>query len=164
MNLNMINLSRIVGLAASGGSYKSFNTRYGSASQVNEATFKYTPPEGPALAILIRRVDLGELFKGIPQDISDLDTLPVSANLSDDWNTKLGTDPVYCEPVFVDEAEDLLPSDLPGALFQRWKAMIGLSGLYRREVDLSLAGNVLHIDARNAVLYRGVVDVLVSKD
>jgi hypothetical protein len=165
MQLNLINIPVLVGLAASTVSCKPINTRYGSVLRLNDKNFKYTPVGSLREALLVQRVDLGELFAGIPQDISELEVFPTGEVYEQALCDKLGVDLTLAESPLTNEEEELLAEeDELGKLFQRWKQFVGLNGLPRREVDLYVDGNVLYIDAIHSVAYRGVVGVTFKKD
>ena len=165
MRLNVINTSSLVALAASAAGCKVSNGRFGAATRLTDKTFKYVVTGVRKEVLLVERVDLGELFAGLPQDISEITHQPNSVLGEVDVMAALGIDPVDQEPpMLIDEPEIARAEDELGQLFFMWQAFVGLYGLSRHEVDLSTSDNVLYIDARNAAVYRGTVAVKFKKD
>lgn len=166
MRLNLLNTSTVVGLAVSTVSCNAFIRRHGTVAGIDGEAFKYTPPDKSKGSLTIRKVSLNELFDGIPQDLTQF-TATVEPREVDEGHLSavLGLDPLHCEPPLVNlDVEPLPESDTLGHLFQHWQATVGLYGLDRREVILSLTDRTLHIDAQQAVLFTGTVAVTISKD
>lgn len=162
MRLNLINSSVIVSSAMAAANIAHINPRFGEARALNDEVFKYAHLD-QLNAVVVERVSLNDLFDGIPQDITGI-TFGESgyADLTE-LHQKLGTDGVLIEPsidaVTYDESR---PEDALGVFFVQWKRLIGLNGLERSEVDLSTFGDHMTINARNAVLYKGSVEVKIK--
>lgn len=162
MRLNLLNQTVIVSTAILQAGLTNLNPRFGVAHRVNDKTFKYADTGDVLNAVLVERVDLGELFATIPQDITgfefqDSPDAPVElkANQSIDLMTQ-----VY--PVISETPEPSRSDDTLALFFDQWKRVVGISDLNRYEVDLSSSGDYLIIDARNAVLFKGSVQVKIK--
>lgn len=165
MRLNLINTSTVVALAASAAGCKLSNSRFGAVSQLSDRTFKYVFSGARKDVLLVERIDLTELFKDLPQDITGLTHQSGSVAGTVDIATALNIDITHEEEPFVQgEPTESREDDELGALFHLWQAFVGLYGLSRHEVDLSTADNILYIDARNAAVFRGIVAVKFKKD
>lgn len=159
MRLNLINKAVIAAAAIQKRPTTLLSPVFGETHRVNDKTFKFADAINPSLNILIDRVDLGELFKGVIVDISKLEFNDPPANAESEWQPEV-SNPLMETPQCV----GLLPevesdSDPLGNLFRRWKRLVGLGGLQRVEVDLSVLDDFLTIDARDAIVYRGLVRV-----
>lgn len=162
MRLNLINQTVIVSLAVRQAGLTNLNPRFGSACAVNEKSFKYASTGDALNAVLVERVDLGELFANIPQDITGFEFAD-SVTTPDALQEKLAVDLMFHEqPVIAQEAEQVSPGDELARLFVQWKRVVGLNGLPTHEVDLSSFEDYMTIDARNAVLFKGTVQVKIK--
>lgn len=166
MRLNVINTSSVVALAASTACCKLSSSRFGTLTQINDKVFKYVFTGARKEVLLIERIDLAELFAGLPQDISEMDAhVPTPTTLGVDILMALGIDPTQQESPFIDgEPTAGRDGDDLGNLFHIWQAYVGLYGLSRHEVELSTVDNILYIDARNATMFRGMLPVKILKD
>lgn len=165
MRLNVINTSAVVALAASTAGCKLSNGRFGAVTQLSDRTFKYVFTGVRKDVLLVERIDLAELFKDLPQDITGLTHQPDSVAGSVDIAAALRIDATHQEPPFIQgEPTETREGDELGALFHLWQAFVGLYGLSRHEVDLSTVENILYIDARNATVFRGTVAVKFKED
>lgn len=165
MQLNVINTSSLIALAASTGACGAINTRFGNVAQLNDDVFKYVVTGNRKDVLLINRIDLMELFKDIPQDISDLTYTPNSPDPLTDLGDKFGLDSALQEPpLFPGDSLDMTNEDELNKAFALWQAFAGIPALPRRDVELSSIGNVMYIDARHAVAFRGILSVTYKKD
>jgi len=164
MRLNVLNGSSIVALASSTGLCKLSNTRFGVTTQVNDKYFKYVFSGERKEVVLIERIDLNDLFAA-PQDISELTYTPGSTLGAVDVAAGLGIDTAQEEsPLVEGELLEVREGDELGKLYSLWQAFVGLSSLPRHEVELSTSEDTLLIDARNSVMYRGVLAVKFKKE
>ena len=158
MRLNLINQALIVSKRLP---LEQGYPRLGSVSAISPSKFKFTPTGNRAGAVLVERVDLGELLKGIPQDISglvrgdseEIDEATLAAKLQLDMD-------VFDVPL--DNVDTPVADDELSQWFATWKDFIGLQDLNRWEVELGLAEDTLIIDASKASLYCGTVLVKVK--
>lgn len=159
MRLNLINKAVIAAAAIQKRPTTLLSPVFGETYRVNDKTFKFADSVNPSLNILIDRVDLGELFKGVVVDISKLEFNDPPANTKSKWCTDV-SNPLMETPQCVDLVPELTSDNDPlGNLFRQWKRLVGLGGLQRIEVDLSVLDDFLTIDARDAIVYRGLVRV-----
>lgn len=167
MRLNLVNQATIVGLALADNK-QSINPRFGSVSRVNEQSFKYAPNSEMRRAFLVPRVDLGLLFKGIPQSlvgVSYVPAEPVPAAELAELLGAIGTDPVMVPDLLEPECPDVIDeTDILGRWFSLWINLVGLRDLHRHEVDLDIFEGYLIINADKATLYKGAVSVKVEED
>lgn len=121
----------------------------GSLFDVNHTTFKYTVAAGP---LYINKVDLTSLFNGIPQSVVGIEFGDVVQELALE------------APEWVSESfPDSVPAmDTLGVHFCNWKRLAGLYDLSREEVELSQMEEFLIIEAKRAMLYRGLVAVKIQ--
>lgn len=162
MRLNLLNQTVIVAAAVAKAGLVNMTPRFGATTAVNERAFKYAVTGDPSNALMIERVSLNELFDNIPQDITGF-TFETPAVLVADVHEKLGVDfAVQESPVDMLAFEEIGPEDTLGELFLKWKRVVGLSDLKRSEVDLSSFEDYMFIDARNAVLFKGTVQVKIK--
>lgn len=159
MRLNLLNRTTIVGEALKQKPVPKLTARFGDVSRVDGSCFKASAVLDPATNILIQRVDLSEMFANVPLDISELefnnppgfDSVPEIVNVEDGFKE---------EPMLVEFAGITVnPKDKLGEMFSQWKRMVGLSGLPRSEVELSTLDDYLTVDARDAVIYCGLVRI-----
>lgn len=162
MRLNLINSSVIVSSAMTTAGLTHINTRFGEARALNDEVFKYAHLD-PLNAVVVQRVSLNDLFDGIPQDITGIEFGGTGYSDLTELHQKLGMDGVLLEPSIDAVTHDSpLPEDALGVFFVQWKRLVGLNGLERSEVALSTFDDHMIIDARNAVLYKGTVDVKIK--
>jgi hypothetical protein len=162
MRLNLFNQTVIVSSAVHQAGLTNLNPRFGTVHPINDKSFKYAVSGDALNAVLVERVDLGELFATIPQDITGFE-FKDSLTTPDALNEKLSIDLLTQEyPVIAQEADQLSPGDSLGLLFSQWKRVVGLNGLSLSEVDLSSFEDYMTIDARNAVLFKGTVQVKIK--
>lgn len=159
MRLNLFNQSVIV--AAALGTC-GLNPRFGQAIPTGGDTFKFVPPADLHNACLIQRVDLGELFKGVPQDITGLAYKAHKAVDVPMILAKLNFDDTVREPL-LESDELVIPEDTDqhSRWFYLWCDLVGLRDLPRETVTLGLEGDHLIIDASKTTLYKGQVTVKV---
>lgn len=162
MRLNLINSSVIVSSAMAVANLGHINPRFGTGRALNHEVFKYSHLD-PRNAVVVERVSLNDLFGGIPQDITGIEFGESGSADLTELHQKLGSDGVLIEPsidaVGYDEPR---PEDALGAFFVQWKRLVGLNGLERSEVDLSTFEDHMTIDARNAALFKGTVEVKIK--
>lgn len=160
MHLNLVNLSSIVALAVSTVPCKDVNSRFGAVAKVNDEVFKYTTMGSIKDTLFIKRVDLGELFQDIPQDITELTYTPGSTLGAVNLMEALNFNPLKVDSPLIDEEVVFSETNDPLAhLFTKWVSLVGIGHLPRHEVELSTVDNILYIDASHATVYRGVVSV-----
>lgn len=159
MRLNLVSRAIITESAVIERGLKDINTLIGGGTSVGEDAFKFSfVNEGSEENLLISKADLGELFKDIPQDISEV-SLKTSL-LTDlsmlEKNLKL--DPSRNEYPAYNTAEELLETgNVFSDAFNTWVWFVGISDLPRNEVELSIEGNYLTIQCKNATCYKGSV-------
>lgn len=159
MRLNLINRTMIVAAALDNKPVPKLAPRFGDAVRVDDQSFKFSTVLDPGTNILVQRVNLAELFAGIPLDISDkefntppeFDSFPDCVAVEDGFKAE----PLLCESMDVYTS----PIDTSGKMFEQWKRLVGLSGLPRIEVDLSTLDGYLTVDARDSVIYCGLVRI-----
>lgn len=160
MHLNLLNQTVIVSGAILSIENSNLNPRFGVVHAVNRKVFKYTPTHDCHNVTLVERVSLEELFNGIPQDVSNLTYHAELEQLGDPLLHHLSTDYSTEEPVVLEDGGDFIdPSDRLGHYFLLWKKLVGLTGLYRNEVDLYHDEVYLFADASKSKLFTGVVKI-----
>lgn len=157
MRLNLFNQSVIVGAAMR---TCALNPRFGQVTAAGGQSFKFTPLGDTRNAFMIERVDLGELFKGIPQDISQVVYKAHPAVDAPFILSKLNFDEAVREPL-LDSDDPVFSEDEHTRLFEVWCELVGLRDLPRYTVELGLIDDHLVIDASKATLYKGQVLVKV---
>lgn len=160
MRLNLINRTVIAAGALKKHESITLSARFGKAHRLDDKSFKFADPLIHERNVLIERVDLGELFKGVIIDISKLEfNDPPSPDVDSKWHEP-ECDLLMAEPMMIDGLPDTTsPADPLGKFFSQWKRLIGLGGLTRVEVELSTLDDFLTIDARNATVYCGSVRI-----
>jgi len=156
MRLNCFNKTLLVAMAMEQQGIDGLNPRFGTGRSVSDNVFSYVEQGSAGAGLLIDKVDLGELFKGIPQDISGLTFgAPETANLQpiDD----LVDSHVAESLVVLDNVDYADAADEMSVLFFNWLRFVGLSDLTRFEVELGTSDGYLHVTARRATYYRGTV-------
>lgn len=159
MRLNLINTTRIVAGALANKHVPKLTARFGEVSRVDDNAFKFSAVLDPGTNIMVQRINLADLFDGIPLDISDkeFNTPPVVGEFPDCIAVKDGFKE---EPMLTESMDVYLPAiDVLGQMFEKWKRLVGLSGLPRIEVDLSTLDDYLTVDARDSVVYCGLVRI-----
>lgn len=160
MRLNILSQAIIVASAVKEGKVEGVNSLVGTATSVGSEHFKFSFLDtGLSEAILVQKADLGELFAGIPQDITGLSFKTNGFTDLSLLDENLGIDKGKEESLAVNASEEPVNSDMFSTAFDTWIRLVGISNLSRQEVDLSMVGNYLTIDCRSAVLYKGSVTV-----
>lgn len=159
MRLNILNKTVVVTSALKKAKVKNMNPKQGGVFPVNADTFRYSVFDGVDSAVVVERVDLGELFKTIPQDITGIEfgetELTDLSFLMGQLNLDESKEECIVDNSFPEQASESLYSEV----FEKWKRFVGISDLPRSEVELSMADTNLFIDAKNATLYKGIVSV-----
>lgn len=160
MRLNLINKTSIVDTVRVRRNLTQIESRFGQVRQVSADKFKFALIKDPAVSILVERVDLGELLRDIPQDITKF-TFDEPKDVDESvYELMAPANPFLAEPYLLPyEAEALAPGDERGALFAKWKRLVGLRDLSRSEVELGVLGDYLIVDASNAAVYRGEIQI-----
>jgi hypothetical protein len=162
MRLNLLNQTVIMSVAVLQAGLSNLSPRFGSAVAVNDKLFKYAATGDGLNAVLVERVDLAELFDKVPQDITGF-TFQDSIQSPFELQASLNIDLLTQEyPVVAPVTEQLGPDDALGVLFTQWKRVVGLDSLARSEVELSTSDDYMNIDARNALLFKGMVQVKIK--
>lgn len=162
MRLNLLNQTVIVAAAISQAELSNLNPRFGSAHPVNDKSFKFAAAGDALNAVLVERLDLGEFFDKIPQDITGF-TFETSITGFETLSDKIKVDQLTQEyPVDNLSFDEAGPEDVLGVFFVQWKRVVGLSDLKRSEVELSSSDDYMTVDARNALLYKGSVQVKIK--
>lgn len=156
MRLNCFNKTLLVAAAMEQQGIDGLNPRFGTGRSVSDDVFSYVEQGTVGAGLMIEKVDLGELFKGIPQDISGLTFgMPEPVNLQplDD----LVDSRVEESIVVLGGVDQTGTADELSILFFNWLRLVGLSDLTRFEVELGISEGYLHVTARRATYYRGSV-------
>lgn len=133
-----------------------------SYQSIDDKTCKVFSAQDPEDGILLEKVDLAELFRGIPQSITgltftDSDVVDLSA-----YDTVVSVDLLLNAPKLDNQNYEKVPdSDYLGTLFCNWKRLVGITTLFRNEVTLSLLDDVLTIEANNSALFTGTLTVKI---
>lgn len=162
MRLNLLNQTVLMSSAILSAKLIGLNPRFGVTSIVNDKVFKFADTGDNRNAVLVERVDLGELFDKIPQDITGF---TFTDALGDPTNVQalLGVDMTRQEyPVIPFSLESQAPEDELGTFFSQWTRVVGLNDLKRHEVELSSSEDYLIVNARNAVLFKGTVQIKIK--
>lgn len=156
MRLNCFNKTLLVATAMEQQGIDGLNPRFGAGRSVSEDMFSYVEQGSVGAGLIIEKADLGELFKGIPQDISGL-----TFGMPEQTNLQLVDDLVdgrVEESIVTLSAIDRTGSgDDLSILFFNWMRLVGLSDLTRFEVELGTSEGYLYVTARRATYYRGTV-------
>jgi len=156
MRLNCFNKTLLVAAAMEQQGIDGLNPRFGTGRSVSDNVFSYVEPGVVGAGLMIEKVDLGELFKGIPQDISGLTFgLPESVNLQS--LDELVDSRVEESIITLSAIDQTGVADELSILFFNWLRLVGLSDLTRFEVELGTSEGYLHVTARRATYYRGTV-------
>lgn len=160
MQLNLINKTSIVDTVRVRRNLTLIESRFGQARQVTEDKFKFSLIKDPSVSILVQRVDLGELLRDVPQDITKFTFgEPPEADPAV-YKLVAPTNPFLAEPWLTEyEPEAIATDDERGLLFAKWKRLVGLRDLSRAEVELHVLGDFLIVDATNAAVYRGEIHI-----
>jgi hypothetical protein len=156
MRLNCFNKTLLVATAMEQQGIDGLNPRFGTGRSVSDDVFSYVENGAVGSGLMIKKVDLGELFKGIPQDISGLTFgVPEVVSLqSVDDLVDPRVEESLVSPTGVDNTGT---ADEMSILFFNWLRLVGLSDLTRFEVELGTTEGYLHVTARRATYYRGTV-------
>lgn len=133
-----------------------------SYQSIDSKTCKVFSSQDPEDGILLEKIDLGELFRGIPQSIAgltfdDSDVVDLSA-----YEKVVSVDLLVNAPKLDNQNYEKAPEgDYLGMLFCRWKRLVGIVTLFRNEVNLSVLDNVLTIEANNSALFTGSLTVKI---
>ncbi|MNM24598.1 hypothetical protein D3C81_350310 [compost metagenome] len=158
MRLNLFNQSVIVGSALQDCA---LNPRFGQVTPAGSKGFKFTPLGDTRNAFMVERVDLGELFKNIPQDITGVVYKAHKAVDAPLLLMKLNFDDTAREPLLDSEDPVFSEADELTRYFEIWCEVVGIRDLPRYAVELGLAEGNLIVDASKATLYKGQVTVKV---
>jgi hypothetical protein len=156
MRLNCFNKTLLVAAAIEQQGIDGLNPRFGTGRSVSDNVFSYVEPGTVGGGLIIEKVDLGELFKGIPQDISGLTFgVPEPANLQplDDLVDSRVEECI----ITLASVDKTGTADELSILFFNWLRLVGLSDLTRFEVELGAGEGYLHVTASRATYYRGTV-------
>jgi hypothetical protein len=156
MRLNCFNKTLLVATAMEQQGIDGLNPRFGTGRSVSDDAFSYVEQGAVGAGLIIEKVDLGELFKGIPQDISGLTFgMPEQADLQ---AVDALVDGCVEESIVTLSAIDQTGAgDDLSILFFNWMRLVGLSDLTRFEVELGTSEGFLYVTARRATYYRGTV-------
>jgi hypothetical protein len=156
MRLNCFNKTLLVATAMEQQGIDGLNPRFGVGRSVSDDAFSYVEQGAVGAGLIIEKVDLGELFKGIPQDISGLTFgMPEQADLQ---AVDALVDGCVEESIVTLSAIDQTGGgDDLSILFFNWMRLVGLSDLTRFEVELGTSEGFLYVTARRATYYRGTV-------
>jgi hypothetical protein len=156
MRLNCFNKTLLVAAAMEQQGINGLYPRFGTGRSISDHVFSYVAPGTVGVGLMIEKVDLGELFKGIPQDISGLIFgLPELVNLQS--LDELVDSRVEESIIVMDGIDQTGAADDLSILFFNWLRLVGLSDLTRFEVELGTSDGYLHVTARRATYYRGTV-------
>jgi len=159
MQLNLINKSVIVESAVN---ESTLIPRQGEAVAVGGDVFKFIPQGRPEDAVLIARLDLGVLFKNIPQDISGFSEIPQVPVESTRVLSAIAFPTDRLDPAIDETLQVFNPQEeITGYWFNIWCEWVGLRDLPRAEVELGIIDDLLIIDASRAKLYKGQVTVKI---
>lgn len=163
MRLNLLNRTVIVTGAVMQAGLTQMNPRFGEVQVVNKDLFKFSEASDPSSNVLIQKVDLGEMFKNIPQSLCGLQFEESLVGDTQALYEALGIDPLQDTPA-VDTAsyEQAPEGDELGQLFVNWLRLVGIADLTRGHVDLSVLDDCLYIDVRRSVVYTGNVQVKIK--
>lgn len=156
MRLNCFNKTLLVAAAMEQQGIDGLNPRFGTGRSVSDNVFSYVEHGTVGSGLMIEKVDLGELFKGIPQDISGL-TFGMPEEGSLQLVDELVDNRVEESLVVLDSIDRTGMQDDMSILFYNWLRLVGLSDLTRFEVELGTSEGYLHVTARRATYYRGTV-------
>jgi len=156
MRLNCFNKTLLVAKVMEQQGINGLNPRFGAGRSVSDTVFSYLELGGAGAGLLVDKVDLGELFKGIPQDITGLTFgIPEQVNLQPLQDL---IDNTTEECIVTGDAPPGVLGDDVSILFYNWLRLVGLSDLSRFEVELGTSEGYLHVTARrDAVYYCGTV-------
>jgi hypothetical protein len=155
MRLNCFNKTLLVAKVMEQQGIQGMNPRFGAGRSVSDTVFSYLELGSSGTGLLIDKVDLGELFKGIPQDISGL-TFDTPEQVSLDALQVLVDDKVE-ECIVVGESPLTGQADDLSVHFYNWLRLVGLSDLSIFEVELGTSEGNLYVTARRAAYYCGTV-------
>lgn len=162
MRLNILNKTVVVNSALEKAKVKEMNPKFGGVFPVNEEAFRYSVFDkamGTTSSVIVERVDLSELFKNIPQDITGIEFGECDLTDLSFLMSQLDLDESKEECIVDNEFAESSSDSAYCEAFVNWKRFVGLRGLPRNEVELSVSGTDLFIDAKNAVFYKGTVSV-----
>lgn len=162
MHLNVVNLSSLMAVAIAGAQCKELNPRFGVVGKVSDLCFKYTPTGEIKRGVLVKCINLTELFKDIPQDIVGLTFTPNTPAVSGELINRLGIDQVNQELPFLDGDPIQFPNNDIEAMFYTWRTFVGLPMLSINEVELSTDNNYLYVSARNSIVFCGEVGIKIK--
>lgn len=164
MRLAIMNTAAIINNTLSADQQKGFNPNTLSLVDATAKTFKIVSPVYQQHSLLVDKIDLGALFMNTPLDLSGLTFNDAPAVDFSALMTKLSVDLVDNMPKLNDQPFDPIdPTDELGVHFQQVQRLTGLITLQRHEVSLSRLDNVMTIEATNAMLYTGKVDVILPE-
>lgn len=163
MRLNLLNQTVIVASAVKHAGLTQMTPRFGDVRAVNQDLFKYSLTSDPSSNVLIKRVDLGELFKGLPQDISQITFQASVGGDTQTLNERLNLDLTTSQyPVELTDYEQVDPTDELGQHFVNWTRLVGIGDLKRSEVELSTLDDSLIVEAHRSVVYKGAVSIKIK--
>ena len=164
MRVAIMNTAAVINNTLSTDKQKGFNPNLLTLMKVSDTLFKIESPDTNSHALLVNKIDLGELFCNTPIDLRGL-TFADSPNVDlTTWTASLNVDEVRNLPKldngeweFIDDSDEL------GKHFLNVKRLTGLVTLSRSEVSLSVFEGVMTIEANNAMLYTGSIDVILPE-
>lgn len=164
MRVAIMNNAAIINNTLSALKQTGFNPNLLSFLNVNKDLFKIEEANTPLHALLVNKINLGELFCNTPIDLRGLTFAETGVVDLSDWQEKLGLDVVANLPKLDNESwEAVTEGDELGQHFLNMKRLTGLVTLSRNEVSLSLSENVMTVEATNSLLYTGSVDVILPE-
>ena len=164
MRVALLNTAAIINNTLSAENLVGFNPNRLTFLNVNKDLFKIEDPGTPLHALLVKKIDLGELFCHTPVDLRGLTFTDSGAIDLTAWKETLGVDTLENLPKLDNEPQEGIPEDDSlGQHFLQVKRLTGLVTLSRSEVSLSLLNNVMTIETQNAVLYTGKLDVILPE-
>lgn len=163
MRLNLLNTTALVAAGLYVINCERFNPRFGAVGRVSDNVFKYALPGPPKEVFLLERVSLAELFEGIPQSIVGIEKRDWWVGSEGEIGFCLNLKSTVEEMPFVDAPSVPVPdTDELGKYFLTWVEWIGLGGLKRNEVELSVMDDYLIVDAKNSPVFSGTVSVKIK--
>ncbi|ASU03600.1 hypothetical protein RISINGSUN_70 [Erwinia phage vB_EamM_RisingSun] len=164
MRVAIMNTAAIINNTLSADKQEGFNPNLLSLMNVSEKLFKIESPSTNTHALLVEKIDLGELFCNTPIDLRGLTFTDSPAVDLTGWTQSLNVDIFQNLPKLDNEEwEYIADEDVLGKHFLNAVRLTGLVTLSRTEVSLSVLDNVMTIEADNAMLYKGKVDVLLPE-
>lgn len=129
---------------------------------IDDKTCKVFSAQDPEDGILLEKIDLAHLFRGIPQSIKGLSFAPSDVVDLTAYEQEVNVDLLLNAPKLDNQNYETVPdSDYLGQLFCNWKRLVGITTLFRNEVSLSVLDNVLLIEATTSALFTGSLSVQI---